>query len=525
MKLLEEAMRYTQSGFSVIPLLARDKKPSLATWKPFQERIATESELTNWFGSESQLNLGIVTGKVSGLTVIDCDSVAAVNLATKLGIPTCPTVRTAKGFHFYFLDAGVSNFQKRDDLPGIDLRGEGGYVVAPPSVHPTGIVYSWEGFDRCLVDLPHWVLASKKQKTSIAELYTGASEGNRNDSLARLSGVWAKWMSYEDALATAFAWNTFNHPPLGETEIRTTVTSIFRKEKSKTTEISEAEIISIRSLQPNLRIIYDKGLPRGEKTGWHTLDQNYTVRKSEWTVVTGIPGAGKTEFIDHLMINLSDKGWKFGIFSAENLPYERHVISLLEKWLGKPFNPGPNQRLTESEIATGLTYLSTRFFFINPDETDIRLERILDLAKILVEKHQIDGLVIDPWNELDHSRSERMSETEFISACLTKIRRFARTHKLHIWVVAHPAKMYKNKEGEYPVPTPYDISGSAHWRNKADNAICVWRDVTKPEKPTEIHIQKIRFREVGKIGISTLKYDVVSGCFYDDSILGALHCD
>lgn len=80
-----------------------------------------------------------------------------------------------------------------------------------------------------------------------------------------------------------------------------------------------------------------------------------------------------------------------------------------------------------------------------------------------------------------------------------------------MWIVAHPTKMYKDSDGKYPIPTPYDIAGSAHFRNKADNCITVWRDLLDEERAVEIHIQKIRFREVGKVGKAELHYDVTTG--------------
>ena len=84
---------------------------------------------------------------------------------------------------------------------------------------------------------------------------------------------------------------------------------------------------------------------------------------------------------------------------------------------------------------------------------------------------------------------------------------------MHVVIVAHPTKLRKDKNGSYPVPTPYDISGSAHWRNKADNAISVYRpNMTDYKDPSfEIHVQKIRFIEVGRVGKADLRYDYITG--------------
>jgi twinkle protein len=105
-----------------------------------------------------------------------------------------------------------------------------------------------------------------------------------------------------------------------------------------------------------------------------------------------------------------------------------------------------------------------RFAFILPDEPTV--EAVLALARVLVYRMGIRGLIIDPWNELDHARPASLSETEYISRALTLIRRFARANGVHVWVVAHPTKLIKGANGKYPVATPYDIAGSAHPRGR-----------------------------------------------------------
>jgi len=132
-----------------------------------------------------------------------------------------------------------------------------------------------------------------------------------------------------------------------------------------------------------------------------------------------------------------------------------------------------------------------------------------------VARHGLRGLIIDPWNEFEHTRPSGQTETEGISQALTQIRRFARNHGVHVWLVAHPQKLYRREDGSYPVPTPYDISGSAHWRNKADNCLTVWRDENEPDQPVRLYVQKIRFREVGKVGMVALQFDRVTGRYKD----------
>jgi archaellum biogenesis ATPase FlaH len=233
----EYALKYLSFGFSVIPLKPKDKKPAITSWVEFQERKPTEDEIKSWFfGKEN--NIAIVTGAISGLTVVDLDSQEAIEFSIKHNFPLTPLVKTGKGYHAYYrYKNGVRNFQKRDDMPGIDLRGDGGYVVAPPSIHPSGEVYKWvkgKGLNEsAMADLPEIVLCKNPQeKTPLKELYSGVSKGSRNDSLARLCGSWVNDnLTYEECLENAFIWNSKNKEPLPNKEIITTIKSIFEKHR------------------------------------------------------------------------------------------------------------------------------------------------------------------------------------------------------------------------------------------------------------------------------------------------------
>ena len=270
----------------------------------------------------------------------------------------------------------------------------------------------------------------------------------------------------------------------------------------------------------DVETLYDRGLQPGLETGWPSLDRHYSISQEsgELHIVTGIPGHGKSEFLDALMINLAKtEGWNIGLFSPENFPLEYHASKLMEKYIGKPFSEGFKTRMDREELQMAKQWLDDHFSFLMPDENTLTISAILDLAKILVYRRGIRALVLDPWNEVDHSRPPTMTETEYISQSLTKIRRFARTNNCHIFVVAHPFKMAKADGKNYPCPSPYDISGSAHWRNKADNCIAVWRDIS-PENQTcevEVHVQKIRKKHIGKLGMIKLRYEYSTGIYRD----------
>lgn len=271
-------------------------------------------------------------------------------------------------------------------------------------------------------------------------------------------------------------------------------------------------IFSADDIKSELWHHYDHGDEKGADPGWYNLNQLYTVRPGEMTVVTGIPSHGKSELVDAMMINIAEaEGWRFGIFSPENQPLHIHARKLIQKKIGKPVEDGwGNGKMSKEDYAEGINFVDEKFRFILPgDDDDLSLNAVLDLARIVVRRSGITGLVLDPWNELDHSRGG-LSETEYISQSLSKIRRFARNNGIHVWVVAHPAKLFKDKDGSYPCPTPYDISGSAHWRNKADNCLAVYRPDFNDTK-VKVQVQKVRFRAVGRTGEADLEYSPLTG--------------
>lgn len=202
---LSIAKAYRKAGFSVIPLLPKSKKPAIQ-WREYQKRLPTEEELEAWFGNRSRNNIGVVTGSISGLAVLDADSAEAVAWC-EANLPKTPTVKTARGRHYYFkFMPGLKNSVKVNGLKS-DVRGEGGYVAAPCSVHESGAIYHWgEGRsldDITLAEFPAHLLTGKNKEASAAtesknngkygqaalasELakIASATVGTRNDTLNR----------------------------------------------------------------------------------------------------------------------------------------------------------------------------------------------------------------------------------------------------------------------------------------------------------------------------------------------------
>lgn len=278
-------------------------------------------------------------------------------------------------------------------------------------------------------------------------------------------------------------------------------------------------IISVSDFQDRLDNLYATGYKRGASLGWDNLDPYYTVQVGEWTLITGVPGHGKSQLLDNFLIRLANiHGWSFGIFSPENQPLERHAAKLIQIKANEPFSETMNEpKMSCETYYHNREFINDNFQFILPkEENSWSLDAVLELARVIIFRKGIKGIVIDPWNELEHFRPNQLTETEYISECLSKIRRFARKHAVHIWLVAHPRKMQKDNQGMYPVPHAYTISGSAHWFNKGDNIMAIWRNIKKNDSPVIIQVQKIRFTGItGKPGVAKLQYNSSTGIYSD----------
>jgi KaiC/GvpD/RAD55 family RecA-like ATPase len=197
--MLNAALQYQQMGFSVIPLRPKEKLP-LFPWSEFQKRRATESEIRKWWMDCPNANVGIVTGTISGVAVVDLDGTVGISNGVRMSLPSTMTSLTGGGRQlFYKYREGVCNSASKI-AEGVDVRGEGGYIVAPPSVHPNGKRYQWlmgsvSNVDK-LADFPILTSVSTQNVGRSVQLGTGwihdalngLKEGNRDATFARIVG-------------------------------------------------------------------------------------------------------------------------------------------------------------------------------------------------------------------------------------------------------------------------------------------------------------------------------------------------
>jgi len=159
-----------------------------------------------------------------------------------------------------------------------------------------------------------------------------------------------------------------------------------------------------------------------------------------------VPSSGKSELVDQIMVNLAqDNNWKFAVASFENPP-KLHIAKLASKRERKPFFTGPTKRMTEPELERAVDWVKDHFFFIHDEHGSTSdLDSIIDRIKVAVMRYGINGVVIDPWNFISRPKGD-ISETQFVSDTLTKLTAFAKAYDLHIWLVAHPAKLQRGTD-------------------------------------------------------------------------------
>ena len=253
MTLHDTALRYAELDLSVIPLVPKDKRPLLSSWAAYQHRRATAKEIDSWFEKWPNANVGIVCGAVSGgLAVIDVDGSDNPWPGPAGELPMGAAVsQTGGGGRQYFLRIpdGVDLGNSVGKLaPKVDIRGNGGYVVAPPSIHPlTGQAYQWavplDGPVADLPEIPAWVVqalqetrakASRSDDTEFEQLLTGVDEGARNDAAARLAGhYFAKGLTRGEVDMMLATWNANNRPPMPEKELAAVIDSIGKRQLLK----------------------------------------------------------------------------------------------------------------------------------------------------------------------------------------------------------------------------------------------------------------------------------------------------
>jgi twinkle protein len=274
-------------------------------------------------------------------------------------------------------------------------------------------------------------------------------------------------------------------------------------------------VISFSEKRAEIDQLFNEGLQKESYTHYPMLDEYLDIRRGFLSTWVGIPGHGKSEFINQLMVKLAGEDWRFALYSPEH-PASMNFQKLAKTYNGKPFFPRQDgnrgNQMSEAEKEEALDLFSSRIYTVWP-ETDMHdIDSIIAVTRQLVQERGIHCLVIDPFNHIDHNYYQ---DHYHIGRALSKLNRLKLEANIHIAIVAHPTKLQKNQEtGLYPLVKQYDIDGSAHWNNKSDIICSIYRN--GQDDATELHILKMKFEGIlGHTGQIDYEFRPQEGRFYE----------
>ena len=271
-------------------------------------------------------------------------------------------------------------------------------------------------------------------------------------------------------------------------------------------------LYQVRDIWKAVDDLYSGKTSQPYKVGFEPLDDLYKVSRGTFHVWTGVPSHGKSSFLCDVIMQMSKiHKWKFAIFSPEH-SMANNVKRLVEKYMKKPFDYGMHERVTNDELIKSLGYIQEHFYFIDMENEMPDIKWILNVARQAHEEYGIDGLIIDPYNEINSARQGNLREDEHISNVISDIKRFNRETNCVTWLVAHPTKLPREADGTYRVDG-YSISGSAHFSNKADLIVVIQRIFD--EEKTLFQVRKVREADLyGAIGEAEFRWNTRTRCFH-----------
>jgi twinkle protein len=273
--------------------------------------------------------------------------------------------------------------------------------------------------------------------------------------------------------------------------------------------------------------LYENGLPETlfpKHKCFGRLKEVFSVMRGHLVVSTGIPSHGKSNFTEWYVMNLMrDYNMKASFFSPEHSPMALHQTQFIEKFYGRNFwgDTHNRKRITKQEVQRYVEWANERLYITAPDDGEFPTwSWLLEKFKEQMFIYGVDIFVIDAFNKLEYDKSND-SELSRIKKVLTKLTMFAQMNNVIIFLVVHPRKMVKKDNEDYDVPTLYDCSGSADFRNQTHDGFTIYRHFTANDKDgidindVELVVQKVKMKFQGEINaLERFRFDSASGRYY-----------
>ena len=283
--------------------------------------------------------------------------------------------------------------------------------------------------------------------------------------------------------------------------------------------IKENDVFEVSDFEADLDAYFENGLPQGKKIDIPELDEKVRWMTGHYATVTGSPTSGKSEFIDFVCAKLNIiHDWKIGYYSPESAPLPVHFSKVFSKFAGFKFNKTSCK--SESDRYTVQDYIKDNYYWVAPVD-DICLDDILRKFEYLVKAKGVKVFVIDPFNRIETDQDYNHDKLLYIKKTLKKIISFVKRNDALLFLIAHPTKLQKLKDGKYPMATMYDISGSADFFNMTSYGISVRREQDDQTMEFlshgQVSISKAKLNEtMGRTGIWDFRYNINNGRYVTD---------
>jgi twinkle protein len=267
-------------------------------------------------------------------------------------------------------------------------------------------------------------------------------------------------------------------------------------------------VTTFRDIEDEITDFVRNGFKKGYQVGLSNFDEIFSTYTGQFITVTGIPSSGKSDFVDQMVVGYNQNyGWKTAFASPENVPTYLHAHKLMRKvWQGMP----SKDDLGGDKWNQVADHCNSNFFHIDMER--YTLESVLKKGAELVKRKGIKCLVIDPFNKVRDVDCKTEDVNRYTMEYLSKIEIFAKKYDVLVFIVAHPTKMYKDKDGKIEEPTMYNIKGGGEWYDASYHGLLVHRDYEN--KTVKAKVLKVKFQNLGENGAeANFKWEPKSGCF------------
>jgi twinkle protein len=267
-------------------------------------------------------------------------------------------------------------------------------------------------------------------------------------------------------------------------------------------------VTTFKDIEDEVTDFVRNGFKKGYQVGLENFDNIFSTYTGQFITVTGIPSSGKSDFVDQMVVGYNrNYSWKTAFASPENAPTYLHAHKLMRKtWEGMPTSAD----IHGDKWNNISSHVNDNYFFIDMER--YTLESVLRKGAELVKRKGIKCLVIDPFNKVRDVDCKTEDVNRYTMEYLTKIETFAKKYDVLVFVVAHPTKMYKDKDGKMEEPTMYNIKGGGEWYDASYHGILVHRDYEA--RTVKAKVLKVKFQNLGENGAEAhFKWEHKSGCF------------